>query len=153
QKTNELLTMDIHEVMRRLPHRYPFLLVDRVLECEAGKSIRALKNVTVNEPYFSGHFPHRPVLPGVIILDALAQTAGILAFVTAGESPALHRQLYFGGTDKASPRRSVLPGDQLILKQALTRFLRGVWKFSTIAEVDGEEATSGEMTVAPGETK
>ena len=80
----EVLTMDIQEVMRRLPHRYPFLLVDRVLECVAGQSIRALKNVTVNEQFFPGHFPHRPVLPGVIILEALAQTAGILAFVTAG---------------------------------------------------------------------
>ena len=160
QKTNELLTMDIHEVMRRLPHRYPFLLVDRVLEIyspllakEYGKSIRALKNVTVNEPYFPGHFPHRPVLPGVIILEALAQTAGILAFVTAGVYPDEHRQLYFVGIDKARFRRPVLPGDQLILKATLERSLRGIWKFSTIAEVDGEEATSAEMMVAPGETK
>jgi 3-hydroxyacyl-[acyl-carrier-protein] dehydratase len=147
------LTMDIHEVMRRLPHRYPFLLVDRVLECVSGKHIRALKNVTINEPFFPGHFPHRPVFPGVIILEALAQTAGILAFVTAGVYPDEHRQLYFVGIDKARFRRPVEPGDQLILKAELTRSIRGIWKFNTIAEVNGEEATSAEMMVAPGETR
>jgi 3-hydroxyacyl-[acyl-carrier-protein] dehydratase len=149
----EALTMDIQEVMRRLPHRYPFLLVDRVLECHSGKSIRALKNVTVNEPFFPGHFPHRPVMPGVIILEALAQAAGILAFVTAGVYPDEKRQLYFVGIDKARFRRPVEPGDQLILKAELTRSLRGIWKFNTLAEVNGEEATSAEMMVAPGETK
>ena len=147
----EALTMDIQEVMRRLPHRYPFLLVDRVLECVAGQSIRALKNVTVNEPFFPGHFPHRPVLPGVIILEALAQTAGILAFVTAGVYPDENRQLYFVGIDKARFRRPVLPGDQLIMTAKLERSLRGIWKFSTLAEVDGQEATSAEMMVAPGQ--
>jgi 3-hydroxyacyl-[acyl-carrier-protein] dehydratase len=147
----EALTMDIQEVMRRLPHRYPFLLVDRVLECVAGQSIRALKNVTVNEPFFPGHFPHRPVLPGVIILEALAQTAGILAFVTAGVYPDENRQLYFVGIDKARFRRPVLPGDQLIMTAKLERSLRGIWKFSTLAEVDGKEATSAEMMVAPGQ--
>ena len=139
----EALTMDIQEVMRRLPHRYPFLLVDRVLECVSGKSIRALKNVTVNESFFPGHFPHRPVLPGVIILEALAQTAGILAFVTAGVYPDESRPMYFVG-------RPVVPGDQLVLKATLERSMRGIWKFSTLAEVDGEEATSAEMMVAPG---
>jgi 3-hydroxyacyl-[acyl-carrier-protein] dehydratase len=144
------LTMDIMEVMRRLPHRYPFLLVDRVLECRSGEAIRALKNVTVNEPFFPGHFPHRPVLPGVIILEALAQTAGILAFVTAGVYPDESRPMYFVGIDNARFRRPVVPGDQLILKATLTRSLRGIWKFTTLAEVDGEEATSAEMMVAPG---
>jgi 3-hydroxyacyl-[acyl-carrier-protein] dehydratase len=147
----EALTMDIQEVMRRLPHRYPFLLVDRVLECVAGQTIRAVKNVTVNEPFFPGHFPHRPVLPGVIILEALAQTAGILAFVTAGVYPDENRQLYFVGIDKARFRRPVLPGDQLIMTAKLERSLRGIWKFSTLAEVDGVEATSAEMMVAPGQ--
>jgi 3-hydroxyacyl-[acyl-carrier-protein] dehydratase len=147
----EVLTMDIQEVMRRLPHRYPFLLVDRVLECIAGQSIRAIKNVTINEPFFPGHFPARPVLPGVIILEALAQTAGILAFVTAGVYPDEKRELYFVGIDKARFRRPVLPGDQLIMKATLERSLRGIWKFSTIAEVDGQEATSAEMMVAPGQ--
>ena len=147
------LTMDIHEVMRRLPHRYPFLLVDRVLECQPGKHIRALKNVTINEPFFPGHFPHRPVFPGVIILEALAQTAGILAFVTAGVYPDENRPMYFVGIDKARFRRPVEPGDQLILKATLERSMRGIWKFSTVAEVNGEEATSAEMMVAPGTTK
>jgi len=144
------MTMDIHEILTRLPHRYPFLLVDRVLECHSGKTIRALKNVSINEPYFPGHFPHRPVLPGVIILEALAQTAGILAFVTAGVYPDEHRQLYFVGIDNARFRRPVEPGDQLILKATLTRSIRGIWKFSTVAEVDGTEVTSAEMMVAPG---
>ena len=147
----EALTMDIQEVMRRLPHRYPFLLVDRVLECIAGQSIRAIKNVTINEPFFPGHFPARPVFPGVLILEALAQTAGILAFVTAGVYPDEKRELYFVGIDKARFRRPVLPGDQLILKATLERSLRGIWKFSTVAEVDGQEATSAEMMVAPGQ--
>ena len=147
----EALTMDIQEVMRRLPHRYPFLLVDRVLECISGQSIRAIKNVTINEPFFPGHFPARPVFPGVLTLEALAQTAGILAFVTAGVYPDEKRQLYFVGIDKARFRRPVLPGDQLILKATLERSLRGIWKFSTVAEVDGQEATSAEMMVAPGQ--
>jgi 3-hydroxyacyl-[acyl-carrier-protein] dehydratase len=147
------LTMDIEEIMRRLPHRYPFLLVDRVLECVSGKSIRALKNVTYNEPFFPGHFPTRPVLPGVIILEALAQTAGILAFVTAGVYPDDKRQLFFVGIDEARFRRPVQPGDQLILKATLTRSLRGIWKFSTAAEVDGVVVASADMMVAPGEAR
>jgi 3-hydroxyacyl-[acyl-carrier-protein] dehydratase len=146
----ETLTMDIQEVMRRLPHRYPFLLVDRVLECRSGESIRAIKNVTVNEPFFPGHFPHRPVFPGVMILEALAQAAGILAFVTAGVYPDEQRQLYFVGIDKARFRKPVVPGDQLVLKATLERSLRGIWKFTTVAEVDGGEVASAEMMVAPG---
>lgn len=146
----ESLTMDINTVMRRLPHRYPFLLVDRVLECISGKSIRALKNVTVNEPFFPGHFPHRPVMPGVMILEGLAQTAGILAFVTAGVYPDEERQLYFVGIDKARFRRPVEPGDQLIMKADLQRALRGIWRFTTVAEVNGEEVASCELMVAPG---
>src|SRR5688572_33441521 len=97
----EALTMDIQEVMRRLPHRYPFLLVDRVLECVKGESIRALKNVTVNEPFFPGHFPHRPVMPGVMIIEALAQSAGLLAFVTADVVPDESTRFFFVGIDKA----------------------------------------------------
>lgn len=146
----ETLTMDINTVMRRLPHRYPFLLVDRVLECVSGKSIRALKNVTVNEPFFPGHFPHRPVMPGVMILEGLAQTAGILAFVTAGVYPDEERQLYFVGIDKARFRRPVEPGDQLIMKADLQRALRGIWRFTTVAEVNNEEVASCELMVAPG---
>ena len=150
QASTEVLTMDIQEVLRRLPHRYPFLLVDRVLECIPKKSIRALKNVTFNEPCFTGHFPGRPVMPGVLMLEALAQTAGILAFVTAGVYPSETTQIYFVGIDKVRFRRPVVPGDQIILKATLERALRGIWKFSTVAEVDGEEVVSAEMMVAPG---
>jgi 3-hydroxyacyl-[acyl-carrier-protein] dehydratase len=150
EASQQPLTMDIQEVMRRLPHRYPFLLVDRVLECVPKKSIRALKNVTFNEPCFTGHFPNRPVMPGVLMLEALAQTAGILAFVTAGVYPTEKTEIYFVGIDKVRFRRPVVPGDQVILKATLERALRGIWKFSTVAEVDGEEAVCAEMMVAPG---
>jgi 3-hydroxyacyl-[acyl-carrier-protein] dehydratase len=143
--------MDISEVMRRLPHRYPFLLVDRVLECVPKQSITALKNVTFNEPFFPGHFPNRPVMPGVLMLEALAQTAGILAFVSAGVYPTEKTQIYFVGLDKARFRRPVVPGDQIILKAKLERALRGIWKFSTVAEVDGHEAVGAEMMVSPGD--
>src|SRR5262250_1828458 len=131
----EALTMDIQEVMRRLPHRYPFLLVDRVLECISGQSIRALKNVTYNEPFFPGHFPARPVLPGVIILEALAQAAGILCFVTANVIPDHKTPLYFVGIDKARFRRPVVPGDQLLLTAQLERSLKGIWRFAPAAHV------------------
>jgi 3-hydroxyacyl-[acyl-carrier-protein] dehydratase len=143
-------TLDINEVMRRLPHRYPFLLVDRVPECIPGKSIRALKNVSINEPFFLGHFPNRPVMPGVLILEALAQAAGILAFVTAGVYPGEKRELFFAGIDKARFRRPVEPGDQLELHAELQRALRGIWKFATVARVNGVEVCSAEMMVAPG---
>jgi len=140
----------IDEVMRRLPHRYPMLLVDRVLECEAGSRILALKNVTANEQFFNGHFPGRPVMPGVIMLEALAQAAGILCFVTAGIYPDENVKFYFAGIDKARFRRPVVPGDQLLLRATLERRIRTIWKFSTVAEVAGEEACSAEMMVMPG---
>ena len=143
--------MDISEVMRRLPHRYPFLLVDRVLECVPKQSIKALKNVTFNEPFFPGHFPNRPVMPGVLMLEALAQTAGILAFVSAGVYPTEKTQIYFVGLDKARFRRPVVPGDQIILRATLQRALRGIWKFATVAEVDGKEVVGAEMMVSPGD--
>ena len=147
---NEPLQLDIHEILRRLPHRYPFLLVDRVLECVPGHKVRALKNVTVNEPYFQGHFPHRPVMPGVIIIEALAQAAGILAFVTAGVYPDENSVFYFVGIDKARFRRPVGPGDQLTLAATLNRNLRGIWKLTAVASVDGGEAASAELMLAPG---
>jgi 3-hydroxyacyl-[acyl-carrier-protein] dehydratase len=147
---NEPVQLDIHAILKRLPHRYPFLLVDRVLECVPGKSIRALKNVSVNEPYFPGHFPHRPVMPGVIIIEALAQAAGILAFVTAGVFPDEDSVFYFVGIDKARFRRPVVPGDQLILTAKLERNLRGIWRLSTRATVDGAEAAAAELMLAPG---
>jgi 3-hydroxyacyl-[acyl-carrier-protein] dehydratase len=140
----------LDEVMRRLPHRYPMLLVDRVLECVSGERIVALKNVTANEPYFPGHFPGRPVMPGVMALEALAQAAGILTFVTAGIYPDENVRFYFAGIDKARFRRPIVPGDQLILKATLQRRIRTIWKFSTVAEVAGEEACAAEMMVMPG---
>lgn len=146
----EPLTMDIYEILRRLPHRYPMLLVDRVLECNSGKSIRAVKNVSVNEPFFTGHFPHRPIMPGVMILESLAQAAGILAFVTAGVYPDEDRDLYFVAIDKARFRKPVVPGDQMILTATLERSMRGIWRFTALAEVGGEEATSAEIMIAPG---
>jgi 3-hydroxyacyl-[acyl-carrier-protein] dehydratase len=147
---SEGFPMDIRAVLAQLPHRYPFLLVDRVIECVPGKHIEAIKNVTINEPFFSGHFPGRPVMPGVMVLEALAQAAGILAFKTAGVVPDEHTLFYFVGIDKARFRRPVEPGDQLILKATFERALRGIWKFGTVAEVGGKEAASATMMVAPG---
>jgi len=141
--------MDIQAVLAQLPHRYPFLLVDRVVECVPGKRIHAIKNVTVNEPFFAGHFPGRPTMPGVMILEALAQAAGILAFKTAGVVPDDKSRFYFVGIDGARFRRPVVPGDQLALKATFDRAMRGIWKFTTIAEVDGEEVASATMMVAP----
>jgi 3-hydroxyacyl-[acyl-carrier-protein] dehydratase len=140
----------IDEVMRRLPHRYPMLLVDRVLECVAGERIVALKNVTANEEFFVGHFPGRPVMPGVIVLEALAQAAGILTFVTAGIYPDETVKFYFAGIDKARFRRPIVPGDQVLLRATLERRIRTIWKYSTVAEVAGEEVASAEMMVMPG---
>jgi 3-hydroxyacyl-[acyl-carrier-protein] dehydratase len=140
----------IEEIMRRLPHRYPMLLVDRVLECVSGERLVALKNVSVNEPFFAGHFPGRPVMPGVLILEAMAQAAGILTFVTANIYPDESVKFYFAGIDKARFRRPVLPGDQLLLKVSLERRIRSIWKFATVAEVGGEEVCSAEMMVMPG---
>ena len=141
--------MDINAVLKQLPHRYPFLLVDRVTECVPGERIVAIKNVTVNEPFFPGHFPYRPVMPGVMILEALAQAAGILAFKTAGVVPDEETRFYFVGIDEARFRKPVEPGDQLVLKATLDRALRGIWKFTTVAEVDGRVVASARMMVAP----
>ena len=144
--------MDIEAIMRQLPHRYPFLLVDRVLECVSGQYVHALKNVTFNEPFFPGHFPHRPVMPGVMIIEALAQAAGILAFKTAKVVPDKETRFYFVAIDNARFRRPVEPGDQLHLKVTLKRAFKGIWKFHGSAEVDGVEVASAEIMVAP-ETK
>ena len=148
---SDVLTLDINGVLRQLPHRYPFLLVDRVLECVKGERIRALKNVTYNEPYFVGHFPGRPVMPGVMIIEALAQSAGILAFHTAGITPDHTTKFYFVGIDKARFRKPVEPGDQLILTAQVLRVMRNLWKFSTVAYVSDVEVASAEVMVAPGE--
>jgi 3-hydroxyacyl-[acyl-carrier-protein] dehydratase len=142
-------TLDIAAILRQLPHRYPFLLVDRVLSYEAGKTIHALKNVTFNEPFFSGHFPDRPVMPGVLIIEALAQAAGLLAFKTAGIVPGKNTLFYFVAIDNARFRKPVEPGDQLMLKVTLTRAFKGIWRFNGVAEVDNKEVASAEMMVAP----
>ena len=149
----EPIQMDIVKILERLPHRYPFLLVDRVLECRPGESIRALKNVTFNEPFFPGHFPARPVMPGVMIIEALAQTAGILAFVTAGIIPNDTTRFYFVGIDKARFRKPVEPGDQLIMTAQLERSFKGIWRFSTVALVGEGEVAHAEMMVAPEASK
>jgi 3-hydroxyacyl-[acyl-carrier-protein] dehydratase len=146
---SEPIQLDIMKILERLPHRYPFLLVDRVLECRAGHSIRALKNVTYNEPFFPGHFPTRPVMPGVMIIEALAQTAGILAFVTSGIVPNESTRFYFVGIDKARFRKPVEPGDQLLLSAQLERSFKGIWRFSTVALVGEDEVAHAEMMVAP----
>jgi 3-hydroxyacyl-[acyl-carrier-protein] dehydratase len=146
---SEKTEMDIHAILRLLPHRYPFLLVDRVLELKPGASIKALKNVTINEPFFTGHFPVRKVMPGVLILEALAQAAGILAFRTAEVVPDDDTRFFFVGIDEARFRKPVEPGDQLILHAKLARQMRGIWKFETQAEVAGVEVCSAEMMVAP----
>jgi 3-hydroxyacyl-[acyl-carrier-protein] dehydratase len=147
---SESVTLDIEQIMQQLPHRYPFLLVDRVLECVGAERILALKNVTFNEPYFTGHFPHRPVMPGVIIIEALAQASGILAFKTAGFTPNQDTRFYFVAIDKCRFRKPVEPGDQLLLKVTLLRSFKGIWKFHGVAEVDGAEVASAEIMLAPG---
>ena len=142
--------MDIHAVLGQLPHRYPFLLVDRVLACTPGDSLVALKNVTANEPFFAGHFPKRPVMPGVLIVEALAQATGLLAFATAARAPEDDTLYYFVGIDKARFRRPVEPGDQLMLHAKLLRSLKGVWKFDTRAEVEGCVVATAVLMCAPG---
>ena len=131
-------SMDIHQVIKRLPHRYPFLLVDRVLELEDGKRIKALKNVTINEPFFVGHFPNRPVMPGVLMLEALAQTSALLSMIPEGEELAPDVLYYFAGIDNARFKRPVEPGDQLIMEATMERARAGIYKFHAKASVDGE---------------
>ncbi len=137
--------MDIHQILKQLPHRYPILLVDRVLEIEKGKRIKALKNVSINEPYFSGHFPHRPVMPGVLMLEALAQAAALLAFDAVGVTPDDKTVYYFAGIDGARFKRPVEPGDQLILEVELDRMKAGIFKFKARAKVGDEIATEAEL--------
>ena len=140
--------MDIHEILDYLPHRYPFLLIDRVVEVDPGKSIHAYKNVTINEPFFVGHFPHHPVMPGVLIMEALAQAAGILSFKTEDKKPTESDVFYFAGIDEARFKRPVMPGDQLHLHVQLERQMRGVWKFYAEAKVDGQLAASAKLMCA-----
>lgn len=140
--------MDIHKILKQLPHRYPFLLVDRVLEIDKGKTIKALKNVTINEPFFQGHFPHRPVMPGVLMLEALAQAAALLSFDAMDSSPDDNTIYYFAGIDGARFKRPVEPGDQLILEAEILRMKAGIFKYKCRASVAGELAVEAELTCA-----
>ena len=137
--------MDIHQILKQLPHRYPFLLVDRVLELEKGKSIKALKNVTINEPFFAGHFPHRPVMPGVMMLEAMAQAAALLAFDTMGARLDEKTVYYFAGIDGARFKRPVEPGDQLVMDVTLARQKSGIFKFKGISRVGVDIACEAEL--------
>jgi 3-hydroxyacyl-[acyl-carrier-protein] dehydratase len=140
-----LNTLDIHQVLKYLPHRYPFLLVDRVLDYKPDETLTAIKNVTVNEPFFQGHFPHRPVMPGVLILEALAQACAILSFKSLDILPNDQSVYYFVGIDKARFKRPVEPGDQLILKAAMRRRMRGIWLFAGEAYVADDLCCEAEL--------
>ena len=137
--------MDIHAILKQLPHRYPFLLVDKVIELESNTRIKAIKNVTFNEPYFMGHFPGRPVMPGVLILEALAQSCALLSFETEGIALDDESVFYFVGIDGARFKRPVEPGDQLVLHAAMDRSRGGIYKFKCHADVDGEVAAEAEI--------
>jgi len=137
--------MDIHKILHLLPHRYPFLLVDKVIECKANESILAIKNVTINEPFFRGHFPYRPIMPGVLILEAMAQATGLLAFYSLGENADDGTMYFLVGVDKARFKRPVQPGDQLLMDIKLTREIKGIYRFSGVATVDGRVVTTAEF--------
>lgn len=140
--------MDIHEILKFLPHRYPFLLIDRIVEMDMGKSITAIKNVSMNEGFFAGHFPGRPVMPGVLILEAMAQAGGVLAYKSTNTSPADGTLYYFAGIDKARFRRVVEPGDQLRMEVKVLRSKRDIWKLEGSAYVGDELACSAEFLSA-----
>ncbi|BAL96067.1 3-hydroxyacyl-[acyl-carrier-protein] dehydratase [Rubrivivax gelatinosus] len=137
--------LDIHKILKKLPHRYPILLVDRVVEFEKNVRIKAIKNVTINEPFFMGHFPARPVMPGVMMLEALAQSAALLSFESMGTEPGDDTVVYFVGIDGARFKRVVEPGDQLVLEAWIDRAKGGIYKYKTRASVDGETAVEAEL--------
>ena len=144
--------LDVHEIMDRLPHRYPFLLVDRVVECIPGKSIVVTKNVSANEPHFTGHFPNHMIMPGVLIIEAMAQAAGLLAIATVKDQenePDPDTIYYFVGIDKARFKRPVVPGDQLTISATITSMRASLQKFDARAEVDGQLVAKGELLTAP----
>ena len=140
-KTN----MDIHEILDHLPHRYPFVLIDRVLSLDLGKEITAIKNVTINEPFFPGHFPYHPVMPGVLIVEAMAQAAAILSFKTMNTKPSEESVYYFAGIDSARFKKPVGPCDQIILNVKIIRILKGIWKYSGVATVDNNIVAEASM--------
>ena len=140
-----MTSLDIHEILEYLPHRFPMLLIDRVLECEPGSRIKAVKNVSINEPFFPGHYPHSPVMPGVLVIEAMAQAAAILSFVTMRQLPNDQSMYYFVGIDGARFKKPVLPGDQLILDVAINRTARGMWKYGARASVDSQLVAEAEL--------
>jgi 3-hydroxyacyl-[acyl-carrier-protein] dehydratase len=148
-----LNSLDIYDILKHLPHRYPFLLIDRVVDYEPGKSLIAIKNVTHNEPHFPGHFPNRPIMPGVLILEALAQATGILAFKTADHVPDDNTLYYFVGIDNARFKQPVQPGDQLRLEVEFIKQMRGIWKFKGQASVDGKVVCSADLMCAEREVE
>ncbi len=140
---------DARRIMELLPHRYPFLLIDKIIACQPGESITALKNVTVNEPVFQGHFPGRPVMPGVLVIEAMAQAGGVLSHITLGELDP--RPLFFlAAINNARFRRTVLPGDQLLVQVDVEKIKRGIWFYNCSASVDGQVAVTADITCAPG---
>jgi len=137
--------MDIHEILKKLPHRFPFVMVDRVTKIEKGQSIQAIKNVTINEPFFPGHFPNRPVMPGVLMLEAMAQAAALLVFDNQGASPSDDQVYYFAGIDSARFKRPVEPGDQLVMDITMLRAKASIYKFAAVARVDGQVVCEAEL--------
>jgi len=148
KKSNNETLMDVTEIKRFLAHRYPFLLVDRVTQFESGKSLTAIKNVTINEPFFNGHFPDQPIMPGVLIIEALAQATGLLGFRTMGEEPQEDMLYILVGVDKVKFKKQVVPGDQLELYAEVLRHKGKMWIFKTEARVDGKIATTAEIKCA-----
>ena len=140
-----MTTLDINQIKQYLPHRYPMLLVDRVLNWESGKTITAIKNVTANEEIFSGHFPNKPVMPGVLMIEAMAQAAALLSFLTMGQKPDENTLVYFLGIDNARFKRPVEPGDQLVMQVDIIKVARGIWKYKASATVDGQLAVEADL--------
>lgn len=140
-----MTNLDINQIKEYLPHRYPMLLVDRVLHWESGKNITAIKNVTVNEEFFNGHFPNKPVMPGVLMIEAMAQAAALLSFLTMGQKPDENTLVYFLGIDNARFKRPVEPGDQLKLDVEIVKVARGIWKYKARATVDGQLAVEADL--------
>ena len=145
--------LDIYEVLKHLPHRYPFVLIDRVLDYTPDESLTAIKNVTINEPFFQGHFPHHPVMPGVLIVEAMAQACAILTFKSLGTRPGNDEVYYFVGIDKARFKKPVEPGDQLLIKVDIVRVMRGIWRFKAEAIVDDEVCCKAELMCTYKEIK
>jgi len=139
------MQLDIHEILNHLPHRYPFVLIDRVIDLKLNEEITAIKNVTINEPFFPGHFPYHPVMPGVLIVEAMAQAAAVLSFKTMNVLPSEDSVYYFAGIDNVRFKKPVSPGDQLILNVKIDRVLKGIWKYKAQAKVDDQIVAEAEM--------